>query len=288
MRIIQHAINQGSNDIPLTTEFINRVEFETNATTYTLTFSKHGRYSISSSVTIQFSLRSVQSTGEVPSSPCGSSGLSQNQSEPINPSIFIACRDGLTHLTVESTCCGVLSLYLENYCEYTEKDNTMSEIAKFRQAARDKHYQKYFNNGIFTYSILKDFKHHISDKDECQMFANTVKYDSENVKEIYLFKTMQLITSITVTSPVETRCALQVEPDHEITSLTIQPGTHTYPLVIPNFAACFNHLRLFFNDAVNCKINFFVLPHEYIRPIDIELPDYGARCMMGTMCRVRD
>lgn len=259
MRIIQHTIKQGSNDIPLTTEFVNRVEFETNAVSYTLTFLKHGRHSISTSVTSQL--------------------------KPINPSIFIACRDGLTHLTIESTCSGVLSLYLENRHERTEKDDTMSEIAKIRQAARDKHYEKYFNNGVFTYSILKDFKYHNSDKDECQMFADTIEYDSKNIKEIYFFKTMSLITSITVTSSVETTCRL-MSLDVEITSFPIQPGMHTYPLVIPNFAACFNNLELKFYEYVDCKINFFVLPYKYIKPIDIELPDYQARCRYGVMGRI--
>lgn len=87
MRIIQHTIQQGVNNIPLTTEYVDRVEFETNESSYLLSFIKSGR-------------------GRDKPLKC-----IVTENNKINESIFIACRDGLTHLSVDSSCSGVLTLY---------------------------------------------------------------------------------------------------------------------------------------------------------------------------------
>lgn len=256
MRIIQHTIQPGSNDIiPLTTEYVDRVEFETNESAYSLSFSKMGREHAENYL--------------------------ETQTDKIDPSIFM-CGNGLTHLIITASCSGVLTLYFSEEQRNDEKNSTMSEIEQFKQRSRDKHYNRFLNNGVLTYSILKDFQYHISDKLFLSYFQSLIKHNFEQVSKIKLHSGISIVTSITVTSSKDTKCKLFNDSYPKITSFDIKTGTHTYPLVIPVYACLYGDLNLGFNDIVDCKINFFMLSVEYLRLLEISLPDYGATISRGS------
>lgn len=168
-----------------------------------------------------------------------------------------------------------------------EKNITMSEIEQFKQRSRDKHYNRFLNNGVLTYSILKNFQYYISDKLYLSHFEGLIDNNFEQVSQIKLHGGISIVTSITVTSSKDTKCELFDSGYGKVTSFDIRSGIHTYPLVIPVYACCYNELYLGFNDIVDCKVNFFMLPREYLTLSNISLPDYNAYVTNGTIITLK-
>lgn len=236
MRIISIPISPGDNNLLLVADPIEKIEFETNAKKYSLKFTKTNNFDNKQEVKLYI------------------------QGEPFNSIWFSLLSDGLTNLTISSTCAGVFTLY---YSSFQVQDPVLKEIATIKKDFEiDYYFTKYFtlieNGGyLLEYDRLKNFKYYR----DCitKTIASWATTCYQNVKTMSIPQALEYIYSVEITSEKDTFGTLSLYKDI-IYNLDIKCGTHLYPLVILRRLAVYSQLILLFNDPVTIKYNFFNLP----------------------------